>query len=1596
MKAGNRYTNMLTATLVAMGGAWFAATTQAGTAAYRNTVLADNPVLYYEFDETSGTTATNSGATGATHDGTISGTVALGQGSFSLGGTAYDFGGGRVTAAPLASSLTEWTVEAWVNIDGTKTTRSHILSNDQGGWNDDVLFGLGVESGSQGVPAGNMGLIQQAAPEGPRDFVTKVFNAYNVWRHVVVTASESAGVLKLYVDGGLVDTDSSMNVNLRFNGGDGIGTADLAVGQRSASSATDPYEGLLDELAIYGTALDAATIRTHYQAGIVPTIQLSSTTVVSNAAPATLVGTLSDPSGVATSFVLTNAPAGGSAADNGKFQITEGTNLRTRVEMTQLTNHVSIAGVANGVALVTNSFEITLTLPSSSGPWYRGNTHCHTTESDGDTAPSTVVAWYHDQGYNFLLLTDHNRFVDPATVPMPANARDDFILVPGEEITGSLTIHTTAMNIDSLAAWSASGTKTEVIQGHVHSAREHGGEAILNHPNFHYAVSAADMLPVTNLTMFELINGHPSVNNHGDASHDSTEEMWDDMLTAGMRICAVAADDTHHLQSWGTGKANPGRGWVMVKADELTPDAITAAMTNGDFYASCGVFFDTYELLPDRYSISVDTVRTQAELAEAFALGQRRSDVSAGWTLEFIGPDGSVLSQTNATSADYIITGDPLYVRAKATFAREVATNDFECFYAWGQPVYPGDPAPSDIRILGNGLTIHAGDLTPEALLGTDFGVTTQSLTRTFTITNQSTTTTIDLTNSPRVTVTDSAGHFALSQDAASGSLLPGGATTFDVTYAPSSQGTHTALVSVASTDSNQLFYAFAIAGIRPGPPTVTNEGASAFVANSATLSGRLTGGQIADAWIFFGASDGGTNDPANWDSPHAIGSVSQGEPLSVDVSGLLYDVEYSYRVYASNSVGTAWSDVASFVIPQPTWELIAKYALENNYEDSSGNGYHGAVVGNGYLTNEAQRGWVYCNPDGNSAVNIEATRPIPNLPANRNVTVAAWVKPEESGTYETIMSLGRNGDAPIMQMGVNGWGLHGYIEGDADQVVLDGTDNAVPQGVWTHVAIVCDRVNDIATLYVDGALDVSFYIASVGDGEVDWHFASLMGAFTPDNTSNPLVGCIDDAHIYYDALDAVAVSNLYAGGLNQAPIRNTSAANITTTTADLKGTLNAPQSDFTVYVYYGTNDNADASTWLNDSTATNLWVGTYTNVTGQSVMGSVSSLSADTTYYYTMMATNAATNIWASPNVSFKTKEPPSAPAVGNAGGATSSSATSATLRGELTAGGSASAWICWGPADAGGDISGTGTWQNVVAISPAVSEGVVFSNTVSGLSHGIRYNYAVYVSNAVDDAWSGVTNFTTKTPAVGKPDAYRNTVLADNPIIYYQFDETSGTTAINSGTLGASHNGAIVSSVTLNQPTFLNGGTSYDFGGGRVTAAAFSTLTEWTVEAWINWDSAKTSQSHIFGNDQGGWNDDVLFGIGTETGGLGVPANNVGLIQQGAPGSTRDFVKDPLSHSEWRHVVATGSTTDGELKLYVDGVLVDTDSSLANGMTMNGHQFAVGAARFVADAGTRPFDGLIDEFALYGTVLDATTISTHYKAGITPPPTGSVLIIR
>jgi hypothetical protein len=333
--------------------------------------------------------------------------------------------------------------------------------------------------------------------------------------------------------------------------------------------------------------------------------------------------------------------------------------------------------------------------PDQPARWYRGNTHAHTTRcGHADSEPEAVAQWYLDRGYHFLCLSEHNQFIDPATVKLPEGRRSDFILIPGQEITGE-KVHMTGLNVEKLVGHLVRGPNGKVIQAYTDFTRQVGGAPIINHPNFMWALSVSDIRPVRNCFLFELHNGHPSVNNGGDATRPSTEKMWDDLLTDGMVIYGVSSDDMHELKHVDRSRSNPGRGWVMVRAPELTPDAITDALDRGDFYATSGVMLSAVELTEKAYRVSIDETATSAEIAKPEAIGELLSPGTEkpGYRIEFVGPGGATLASADGPDATYPRDPGVAYFRARITLVRE-AHGELRRFRAWTQPVFQDGRLP--------------------------------------------------------------------------------------------------------------------------------------------------------------------------------------------------------------------------------------------------------------------------------------------------------------------------------------------------------------------------------------------------------------------------------------------------------------------------------------------------------------------------------------------------------------------------------------------------------------------------------------------------------------------------------------------------------------------------------------------------------------------------------------------------------------------------------------------------------------------------------------------------------------------------------------
>jgi hypothetical protein len=120
------------------------------------------------------------------------------------------------------------------------------------------------------------------------------------------------------------------------------------------------------------------------------------------------------------------------------------------------------------------------------------------------------------------------------------------------------------------------------------TAGELGGVAQLNHPQWHWGMSAELLTELARrgARLVEIANVQFASWNAGDGVAPSMEALWDAALASGVDLWAVASDDAHSYDVAGPYPA--GGGWVMVQA-EREPASIVAALAAGRFYASTGV-----------------------------------------------------------------------------------------------------------------------------------------------------------------------------------------------------------------------------------------------------------------------------------------------------------------------------------------------------------------------------------------------------------------------------------------------------------------------------------------------------------------------------------------------------------------------------------------------------------------------------------------------------------------------------------------------------------------------------------------------------------------------------------------------------------------------------------------------------------------------------------------------------------------------------------------------------------------------------------------------------------------------------------------------
>jgi hypothetical protein len=289
--------------------------------------------------------------------------------------------------------------------------------------------------------------------------------------------------------------------------------------------------------------------------------------------------------------------------------------------------------------------------PQKQLKWYKGNTHTHTINSDGDSTPDEVVRWYRENGYNFLVLTDHNFLTKIEGLNAVYAAEEKFTVIQGEEVTekfGEKSLHINGLNVERQVKPQGGQNVVEIIQRNVNEIREAKGVPHINHPNYGWSITTDELKQVENNKLFEIFNGHPQVNNLGGGGKPSLEEMWDAILSSGKLLYGIAVDDAHHFKSpWDKNASLPGRGWIAVRATELSSKAILEAMERGNFYASTGVALTDYQVTETSMIITINEVKTSK------------------YRIQFIGQGGKILSEVSSNPAVYRFRGDEKYVRAR-------------------------------------------------------------------------------------------------------------------------------------------------------------------------------------------------------------------------------------------------------------------------------------------------------------------------------------------------------------------------------------------------------------------------------------------------------------------------------------------------------------------------------------------------------------------------------------------------------------------------------------------------------------------------------------------------------------------------------------------------------------------------------------------------------------------------------------------------------------------------------------------------------------------------------------------------------------------
>jgi len=220
---------------------------------------------------------------------------------------------------------------------------------------------------------------------------------------------------------------------------------------------------------------------------------------------------------------------------------------------------------------------------------------------------------------------------------------------------------------------------------------------------------------------------------------------------------------------------------------------------------------------------------------------------------------------------------------------------------------------------------------------------------------------------------------------------------------------------------------------------------------------------------------------------------------------------------------------------------------------------------------------------------------------------------------------------------------------------------------------------------------------------------------------------------------------------------------------------------------------------------------------------------------------------------------------------------------------------------------------------------------------------------------------------------------------LAHYTFDETSGTTADNTGTLGSANNGTLLNEAAFTTSGFLGGGLSLS-GSGYVNAgySPITGTTARTVSVWVKTTTTTLSTLVSFGsngsNGTGGGSNGNKWDFDID----GV---NGGVVELGVGGGRSVGSGTAVNDGAWHLltvVLPSGANNLNQTLIYVDGVYQYTSTVSKAVNTTSGATTFFNIGDFVNVQTARQYvTGTLDDVSIWNSGFSATQVEALYSLG-------------